>query len=262
MSAGPAPTKACARCKANKPLSAYDSPERKNCSECAAAEAARRKAPKVPKPDGWKAAKPGETPLKRCIACGESKVWSAFPAAGSDICRECVTAPTEPPSKPADGKALAVTYSPELGERIAELIAARVPMHEIAAMPGMPSDTTIYKWRLQHPEFAAALDIAREHRADARADMVDKHLADLRAGKIDAHSAKVLIEAELRLAGKEHPARYGERVTSDVTVRPGKAEDKPNTGAWIERVLGAGKAVASNVVPLLPAPDRGEEDAA
>jgi hypothetical protein len=245
------PTKRCAKCKAAKPLDAFDD-GRKNCRECAAEGA--RKGPRHPKPEGWKAPKPGETPMKRCAVCQAEKVWQAFPD-HSDACRECAAGEQEPaPKEP-------VAYTSEIGERIAELIASRVPMHEIAAMPGMPSDTTIYKWRRQHPEFAEAMEIAREHRADARADRVDAYIADLKAGKLDAHSARVLIESELRLAAKEHPARYGEKVTSDITLRPGKAgPDKPDTAAWLDKVLGA-SAVASNVVPLLPAPGD-EEDAA
>src|SRR5262249_29968207 len=105
-----------------------------------------------------------------------------------------------------------------------------------------------------------AYDLAREQRADARSDRVDEVLDDLRAGKIDAPSARVLIEAELKLAAKENPARFGDRTVADITLRPGAPVEKPNTAAWLDKVLGAG-AVASNVIPLLPAPAK-ENDAA
>ena len=114
------------------------------------------------------------------------------------------------------------------------------------------------RWRRTIPEFRDAYDLAREQRADARSDRVDEILLDLRAGKITAADARVLIEAELKLAAKENPARYGDVTRADVTVRPGAPNEKPDTGAWLDKVLGAG-AVASNVVRLLPAP---KDDAA
>ena len=86
----------------------------------------------------------------------------------------------------------------------------------------------------------------------------------LRAGKIDAPSARVLIEAELKLAAKENPARFGDRSVADITVRPGAAapESADVTKAWIARVV-AGTPAGSNVIKLVPhrSSDEGDADA-
>ena len=124
----------------------------------------------------------------------------------------------------------------------------------------MPTVRQLSRWRRTIPEFRDAYDLAREQRADARSDRVDEILLDLRAGKITAADARVLIEAELKLAAKENPARYGDRTVADVTVRPGAPADKPNTAAWLDKVLGVA-IKTDNVIPLLPAP-KDEEDAA
>ena len=84
--------------------------------------------------------------------------------------------------------------------------------------------------------------------------------AVLAAGKITAADCRVLVETEIKMASRENPARYGDVTRADVTVRPGAPVEKPDTRAWLDKVLGAG-AVASNVVRLLPAP-KDEEDAA
>jgi hypothetical protein len=130
---------------------------------------------------------------------------------------------------------------------------------DIAGMSGMPTARQIASWRRQHPEFRDAYEEARESRADARSDRIDQALNDLRTGKITAADCRVVVETELKLAARENPARYGDVTRADVTVRPGAPVEKPDTRAWLDKVLGAG-AVASNVIPLLPAPL--DEDAA
>jgi hypothetical protein len=155
-----------------------------------------------------------------------------------------------------------IAYSVELGARVCEVLTD-TPMHMLVAMAGMPTERTIHKWRLLHPEFAEAYELARIARADSRGHKVDEHLSELKAGKLDPQTAKVLIDTELRLAGKEHPARWAEKTVADLTLRPGKADEKADTDAWLEKVLGPATVAttANNVIPLLPAPAR-EDDAA
>jgi hypothetical protein len=98
--------------------------------------------------------------------------------------------------------------------------------------------------------------LAREQRADARSDRVDEILDDLRAGKIDAPSARVLIEAELKLAAKENPGRYGDATQIDVT----------SAGKPLRVDVGAAFAALLDALPrlplgALPAPEPLEVDA-
>ena len=102
------------------------------------------------------------------------------------------------------------------------MIALRVPLKQICAEPGMPSQRTLYSWRRRYPEFDESIIRARVHRAEARSDYIDDIAADLRAGRLDPHSAKVLISSEQWLASRENPTRYGDRIAAEVTGKDGK----------------------------------------
>jgi hypothetical protein len=193
-------------------------------------------------------------PTKTCSKCGVEKPLTSF-SGRQKTCVDCIQAAKARTQERKE----AVAYSPDLAAKICDLIALRTPVAKIVEMAGMPTARQLAAWRRGHAEFRDAYDMAREQRADARSDRVDEILDDLRAGKIEAPSARVLIEAELKLAAKENPARYGDVTRADVTVRPGAPIEKPNTAAWLDKVLGV-SVVASNVVPLLPAPP--DEEAA
>lgn len=197
-----------------------------------------------------------EIPTKICAKCGVEKPVTAFHGRQ----RTCIACREAQRAKTIARKEV-VAYSPELGARVAEVLAD-TPMHTLVAMAGMPTERTIHKWRLEHPEFAEAYELARIGRADSRGHQIDEALADLKVGKLDPQTAKVWIDTQFRLAAREHPARWGEKTIADLTLRPGKPDEKPDTDAWIDRVLGtAAAAGADNVVPLLPAPAKDEEAA-
>jgi hypothetical protein len=145
-----------------------------------------------------------------------------------------------------------VQFSPALGERIIDAVAAGLSVQEICASSWAPTPRQLARWRRTIPEFSEAYEAARVARADARSDRIDQALNDLRAGKISAADCRVIVETELKMAARENPQRYGDRIVSDITLRPGAPEDKPDTAAWIDKVLGP--------VPLLPAPDDGLPD--
>jgi hypothetical protein len=195
---------------------------------------------------------------KTCAKCSVEKPLTAYHGR-QKTCIDCTQA--------ARAKTIArketIAYSLELGARVCEVLAD-TPMHMLVAMAAMPTERSIHKWRLEHPEFAEAYELARIARADSRGHKVDEHLSELKAGKLDPQTAKVLIDTEIRLAGKEHPARWGEKTVADLTLRPGKADEKADTDAWLEKVLGPSMvATATNsVIPLLPAPAKDEGEAA
>jgi hypothetical protein len=194
-------------------------------------------------------------PTKPCTKCGVEKPLTAFNGR-QKTCVDCVQAAKVRTLERKE----AVAYSLALSERICDLVAMGSTITDIAVMSGMPTARQIASWRRQHLEFQDAYEQARESRADARSDRVDQALNDLRAGKITAADCRVIVETELKMAGKENPARFGDRTVADVTVRPGAPADKPNTAAWLDKVLGVA-IKTDNVIPLLPAP-KDEEDAA
>src|SRR5690348_2732221 len=99
-------------------------------------------------------------------------------------------------------------YTPELGEGICRRIALREPMSKITAETHLPSERTIYRWKLEHEDFAVGIARAREHRAESRSDYIDDLVEQVRLGKLDPHSAKVMIDAEKWQASKEQPRKF------------------------------------------------------
>lgn len=112
-------------------------------------------------------------------------------------------------------------YTPELGERICELITCRVSLDRICEMPEMPSVGTIYKWLRAVPSFNEAYSRARELRADARADCIDELHDKLARGEIDPTTARVLFDMERWQASKEKPGRYGDSIKTEVSGKDG-----------------------------------------
>jgi hypothetical protein len=271
MTASPEPTRMCARCKAEKPLAAFDlhnGAPRKNCKECVAlgeAEKAARQTPVTGKPEGWKAPAPGETPMKACTLCGESKVWSAYET-GSDICRACmVLGPPPWGTEPADEAPRGerpTAYTPALGAAIAEQIAAGATLKVITAQPDMPSKDTLARWRLEHEDLAAMLAAARQARADSHADEIAELVEAVRTGRVDAHAGRVAIDGLRWLASKDAPQTYGDKV--ELSNRDGSLK-AVTAAAAIEALIAAlpdlmgGKAEAPKALTADPAPAESAE---
>jgi hypothetical protein len=57
-------------------------------------------------------------------------------------------------------------FSPAVGDLVCEHIAAGATLNQIACEPGMPSRSTIDRWRTDRPEFKRQYDIAVQLRAD------------------------------------------------------------------------------------------------
>jgi hypothetical protein len=105
-------------------------------------------------------------------------------------------------------------------QTICELIARKQTLNQICQLPDMPSHETVREWMMQEPALAANYACARELRADARADRIDEITAMIINGELDPQAAKVIIDAEKWLAGKEQPKRYG-----DKTIHAGDADN-------------------------------------
>ena len=202
---------------------------------------------------------PTDLSTKPCAKCSVEKPLTAF-LGRQKTCIDCVQAARARTLERKD----AVAYSLALSDRICDLVAMGSTIPEVAAMSGMPTARQIAAWRRQHPEFRDAYEEARASRADARSDRVDQALNDLRAGKITAADCRVIVETELKMAGKENPARFGDRSVADITVRPGAPapESADVTKTWIARVV-AGAHAGSNVIKLVPhrSSDEGDADA-
>jgi hypothetical protein len=106
-------------------------------------------------------------------------------------------------------------YSPALVESICDAVASGKVMSAILKMPGMPTDRTVRRWKLDYPDFDRAYARARE----ASAEYEERRVVEIRdamlAGLYPADVARVAIDASFRLAKARDPARYGDRRAID-----------------------------------------------
>lgn len=118
------------------------------------------------------------------------------------------------------------TFATELGEKICGLIAEGKTLAEICRMKGMPARRTVYDWLRNEPEFAAAMDVARDVGADAIAEealriadtpmegiettTVDKLTTEKRADMLGHR--KLQVETRLKLLAKWHPKKYSDKI--------------------------------------------------
>lgn len=103
---------------------------------------------------------------------------------------------------------------------ICDLVARKQTLNQICQLDGMPNHETLREWMVEEPELAAMYACARELRADARADRIDEVTAMVVSGELDPQAAKVVIDAEKWLAGKEKPRVYGEKIEQTLKGDP------------------------------------------
>lgn len=96
---------------------------------------------------------------------------------------------------------------------ICDLVADKHTLNQICKRKDMPSNETVREWMLEDDELAVMYACARELRADARADRIDELTQMVLDKKLDPAAARVIIDSEKWLAGKELPKRYGEKMT-------------------------------------------------
>lgn len=153
------------------------------------------------------------------------------------------------------------TYTPELAERICDLIREGKSERQICKMPGMPDAVTLRRWKDTNPEFCTqsarareesaslyrekALGIAQETANTAvkalRGEITDglgEPVKDLPRGYVEAQ--KLLIQELNREAALRDDRNYGDRRRVAVTGADGgavKIETKQVTSLSNEELL-------------------------
>lgn len=103
------------------------------------------------------------------------------------------------------------TFSKFVGDIICQRIAEGQVLKDICAMPGMPSISIIYRWQRENQEFAAAIQEAREVRAESFADEIYKLAQQASEGieKDFVPGMKLATDAYKWLAEKNGKKSYG-----------------------------------------------------
>jgi hypothetical protein len=153
-----------------------------------------------------------EQPTKTCRKCGETKPLLAY-AGRQNTCVACTQAQRAKTQERKD----AVAWSPELGERIVDCLAAGMTIAELTAPSWAPTARQLRAFRRSDPSFDAACDEALAQSAAAHLDKAKAVLQQLEAGKLPSSDAKTLFDGHMKLAATLDPRRYGNNATIDLT---------------------------------------------
>lgn len=103
-------------------------------------------------------------------------------------------------------------YTPELADKICELLIDGQSLREICERSDIPSKTTVLRWTIEHPEFRDQYARARDLQGETDADDVGHIARKVERGEMDPSAARVAIDALKWSAGKRQPKKYGEAV--------------------------------------------------
>jgi hypothetical protein len=182
-----------------------------------------------------------EPPNKTCRKCSISKPLLAF-SGRQNTCVSCRDAQRQRTLERKE----AVGWSPELGERIADMLAAGMTVAELCEQASMPTPRQLRAMRRANPDFDAACEQAEQQSAAAHLDRAKEVLRNVEAGKLPAADGRLLFDGHMRLAATLNPARYGSHATVDVTSAGRPLVD---FGAAVQALIDALPARA------LPAPE-------
>jgi hypothetical protein len=143
-----------------------------------------------------------------------------------------------------DGTTQMVRYSKGLTERICERIAAGESWSSFHWTEGMPSYSTLYTWRDKHPEFAAALQRARDMAADWWAEQALEVARE--ATKDTATADRLHVNTLLWHAARGAPYRYGSRERKE-SAKPEVVRVLVSIRDWVPVRLPDGRLVAKEV---------------
>lgn len=112
-------------------------------------------------------------------------------------------------------------YSQELADAICELVASGNSIRTICSAENMPSKSSVFKWMIEHKEFADQYARAKDAQVDAMGeellDISDDISGDV-SGELEMPNSVAVQRAKLRvdtrkwLMGKLRPKKYGDKV--------------------------------------------------
>jgi transposase-like protein len=107
----------------------------------------------------------------------------------------------------------ATTYTPELGAKFCAAMASTTDsIATICRRAGMPSKATVFRWKSEHPLFAAMYDAAKSAQIDTQFDEIVEIADNCKADKDSVAKAKLRIYARIEAAQRLKPKEYGLKV--------------------------------------------------
>lgn len=125
-------------------------------------------------------------------------------------------------------------YSQEIADMICERLAEGDSLRAICREEGNPSMSMVFRWMVQHPDFRAQYEIAREEQAECFVDEIvgiaDEEQTSVRKDGEDFVVAfdsvavarnRLRVDARKWAASKLKSKRYGDKVTQEHTGADG-----------------------------------------
>lgn len=112
-----------------------------------------------------------------------------------------------------------VRFTQEIADRICEEMVNGRDLIDICKDPGMPDRTTVYRWTVSNPVFAAQCARAREALADFELHRL-KHIAE-NCTEENVNSTRVKLNHFQWRLMKIAPRTYGDKVQTEVTGAAG-----------------------------------------
>ena len=163
------------------------------------------------------------------------------------------------PAKPPKKLGAPSTYTPELAAAICEHIAAGKSLRTIAALDGMPAQSTIMVWLDgKHPDFTEQYARAREAQADKLAEEILSIADDGRSDTyLDAEGnektdneaiqrSKLRVDTRKWLASKMAPKKYGDKVAIGGADDLGPVQTVTKEMTDAERAVRLARAINDN----------------
>lgn len=103
-------------------------------------------------------------------------------------------------------------YSPELADKILSEYSLGRSIRDICSDDGMPDRVTLWRWRNENKDFAAALARAREANAETIEDEIHDIERKVLTEQVNPQAANVVLSSMRWRARVLHPRRYGDKL--------------------------------------------------
>ena len=104
----------------------------------------------------------------------------------------------------------AQVYSEALWDKICFQLAMGNSLRKVCEMKGMPSLTSAWKWRTNHPYAASQYALAKMESADSDQDKIEEISEKVLTGEYDPNAARVAMDGIKWCASKKKPKVYGD----------------------------------------------------
>ena len=118
----------------------------------------------------------------------------------------------------------ATKYTPALGATFCAAMASTTDcIATICKRKGMPSKATVFRWRADHPDFAAMYEAAKLEQMYCGIDECNEIADKAKTTPEGIAHAKLRIDTRIKVAQRLKPKEFGDKITQELTGPGGGA---------------------------------------